>query len=122
MAVCERIRLSAWVLILVFSVLTLEVALNVQLTMELAQRIDALPKQPIFQPNLPCSSIPTRFVLAEPVCAQKLIESMNVTNVRVVSRQAFQAEMERQDEVIRNLTGRYGLGMDRNNRSMVGME
>ncbi len=82
-----------------------KVAMNVQLTMELAGRIDALPTQPIFKPNLPCGSIPTSFVVEAPVCAQKLIEAMNVTNVRVLSREAAKAEMERQDEVIRNLTG-----------------
>jgi hypothetical protein len=100
----ERIRLSCWVLILVFSVLTLAVALNVQLTMELADKIDALPEQTVFKPSLPCGAIPTRFVLDEPVCAQKLIESMNVTNVRILSREAAKAEMERQDEVLRSLT------------------
>jgi hypothetical protein len=80
------------------------VALNVQLTMKLAERIDALPTQPIFKPNLPCGAIPRRFISEEPVCAQKLLESMNVTNVRVLSRDAAKADMERQDEVARNLT------------------
>ena len=37
-------------------------------------------------PTLPCSAIPTRLVLEDPACAQKLLESMNVTNVRVKSR------------------------------------
>jgi len=33
--------------------------------------------------SLPCPAIPTRLVLEDPACAQKLIEAMNVTNVRI---------------------------------------
>ena len=35
--------------------------------------------------SLPCAAIPTRFVMEHPDCADKLIRSMNVTNVRVRS-------------------------------------
>ena len=34
-------------------------------------------------PSLPCAAIPTRFVMEHPDCADKLLMSMNVTNVRV---------------------------------------
>ena len=35
--------------------------------------------------SLPCAAIPTRFVVEHPDCADKLLRSMNVTNVRVRS-------------------------------------
>ena len=36
--------------------------------------------------TLPCAALPTRFVLESPECAQKLLDAMNVSKVRVVSR------------------------------------
>ena len=33
--------------------------------------------------SLPCAAIPTRFVVEHPDCADKLLRSMNVTNVRI---------------------------------------
>ena len=35
------------------------------------------------EPALPCAAVPTRFVVEHPECAQTLLESMNVTNVRI---------------------------------------
>ena len=33
----------------------------------------------------PCLAIPTKFILQEPECAEKLIQAANVSNVRVIS-------------------------------------
>ena len=38
-------------------------------------------------PSLPCAAVPTRFVTEHPECADKLLRSMNVTNVQIRSRQ-----------------------------------
>lgn len=35
--------------------------------------------------SLPCSAIPTRFVLEYQDCADKLIKAMNLTNVHIVA-------------------------------------
>ena len=35
--------------------------------------------------SLPCSAIPTRFVLEHPDCADKLVEAMNITKVHIVA-------------------------------------
>lgn len=35
--------------------------------------------------SLPCQALPMRFVMDEPECADKLINSMNLTNVRILS-------------------------------------
>lgn len=37
--------------------------------------------------SLPCQAVPIRFVMDEPECADKLLRSMNVSNVRVVARE-----------------------------------
>ena len=37
------------------------------------------------QKSLPCQSLPIRFVMDEPECADKLLRSMNVSNVRVLT-------------------------------------
>ena len=34
--------------------------------------------------SLPCSAIPTQFVIKEPLCADQLLRAMNVTNVRIL--------------------------------------
>ena len=34
--------------------------------------------------SLPCQAVPIRFVIDEPECADKLLRSMNVTNVHVL--------------------------------------
>ena len=36
--------------------------------------------------SLPCTAIPTQYVLEYPECADKLLRAMNVTNVRILSR------------------------------------
>jgi hypothetical protein len=35
---------------------------------------------------LPCAAIPRKFIQDDPRCANKLLESMNVTNVRITDR------------------------------------
>jgi hypothetical protein len=34
--------------------------------------------------SLPCQAVPIRFVMDEPECADRLLRSMNVSNVRVL--------------------------------------
>ena len=35
--------------------------------------------------TLPCGAIPSRYVMEEPVCTDKLLRAMNVSNVRVLA-------------------------------------
>ena len=37
----------------------------------------------------PCLAIPTRFILEEPQCAEKLIRAANVSGVRIVTKPAL---------------------------------
>lgn len=63
----------------------LVVAANLVLTLGLRRDIARLAQTTPKRPDLPCAAIPTRFVAQEPVCAQRLIEAMNITNVRVLT-------------------------------------
>ena len=36
--------------------------------------------------SLPCGAIPTQFVMDDPECADRLLKSMNITNVHILSR------------------------------------
>ena len=51
----------------------------------LDHNITRLLEEDITKYRLPCAAIPTRLVLDSPECAQKLLDSMNVVNVRVTS-------------------------------------
>jgi hypothetical protein len=61
---------------------------NALLTARVMTELKALAMTRGVSASLPCPAIPTRFVLEEPACAQKLLESMNVTNVHIREVQA----------------------------------
>ena len=65
--------------------LLLGVVANLLLTLKSNHDITMLNRVLPKRPDLPCAAIPTRFVAQEPLCAQKLIEAMNITNFRVVA-------------------------------------
>ena len=59
---------------------------NVLLTLKLCMDIQERQSSSQKRGPLPCGAIPTRFVIEEPECADKLLRSMNVTNVHVIRR------------------------------------
>ena len=69
---------STTLLILLLLLVLVGATANVMVMLKLRspQSCDAAP---------PCAAIPTRFVVEHPDCADKLLRSMNVTNVRVRS-------------------------------------
>jgi len=73
------------------------VVVDLVVTMRLAVDMQVSAPQVCMQPALPCGAIPTRFVLEEPECADKLLKSMNVTNVRVQPSQALWVEQMKPD-------------------------
>jgi hypothetical protein len=44
---------------------------------------------PTSKGSLPCGAVPTRFVIEEPECADRLLRSMNVTNVHILQESDF---------------------------------
>jgi hypothetical protein len=81
-----RAREYAILALLVLTLLGLLV--NSLLTAHVNAKLEAMAMSRGGSSALPCAAVPTRFVLEEPACAQKLLESMNVTNVRVGGAQA----------------------------------
>jgi hypothetical protein len=60
------------------------VVVNLIMTIGLAVDTRTSAARVLTQPSLPCGAIPTRFVMEEPECADRLLRLMNVTDVRVV--------------------------------------
>ena len=76
---------SIAVLMLILSVLTLiSVVANMVTTLKLASALSGAPR------SLPCAAVPTRLILEDPSCAQKLLDAMNVTNVRIQRGQTLE--------------------------------
>lgn len=73
-----------WLGLVILSVLILNVFYTIRLSTELKIKIAEVQRDK----SLPCAAIPTRYILQEPECANKLLRAMNVTNVRVVARDA----------------------------------
>ncbi len=75
------------------------VAANTMTTLKMAAGFKGAPP-----PSLPCGAVPTRLILEDPICAQKLLDSMNVTNVRIqpgetlASRQGNETRAQAQQE------------------------
>jgi len=63
----------------------LGLAANITLTLWIAAPLGELPSCLKPPRTLPCAALPTSFILQEPRCADKLLQAVNVTNVRVVA-------------------------------------
>ena len=85
-------RKSKWIALLMVLILT-GLFINAIMTARLNSRLDIVALC-IQKKHLPCAAIPTRYVMDEPECADKLLRAMNVTNVRILPRNGTLAEME----------------------------
>ncbi len=81
----------AALLLLILIALVVDWALLLRLNENVARLAD----DGIRPDALSCAALPTRFVLDSPECAQKLLEAMNVTNVRVLAREKWANETRR---------------------------
>ena len=59
---------------------------NLVMTIKVSQDIKVISAIPPKPRSLPCESIPVRFALDHPDCVNELLDDMNVTNVRFLSR------------------------------------
>lgn len=73
-----------WVLATLLTLILIALALDLVLLLRIRAEMTSLSDGRTRGGDLPCAALPTRFVLDEPECAQKLLEAMNVSNVRVV--------------------------------------
>ena len=65
---------------------TIGLAIDVALMYRTCLAVKALGECPAHRRLLPCEAIPIRFVLDDPVCADRLLRAMNVTNVGVIEK------------------------------------
>ena len=68
------------VLVLILLAVTIDMATTVRLSRTLTDTCQQS------RPSLPCAAIPRQFIADDPICADKLLRSMNVTNVRILQR------------------------------------
>ncbi len=64
---------------------------NLLVTLKLAKTTNCL-KLSQQNKRLPCEAIPTRFVLEDPECADKLVRTMDLDNVRIRKSDIVEAE------------------------------
>ena len=69
---------------MLFLMLVLVVA-NLRTSFEVRRKLDSLAEQRLGKTCLPLPSVPLRLIHEDPVCAQRVLEAMNVTNVRVIA-------------------------------------
>ncbi len=79
----KRMRAHEYATLALLLLMFLGSLANALLTARIMTEVKALAMNRSAPSALPCAAIPKLFVLEEPACAQKLLESMNVTNVRV---------------------------------------
>jgi hypothetical protein len=78
-------RPRAWKTAALLLLILFGVAANVVVTLKLSEQVRSIQQAQPQRPGLPCPAIPTRLILEDPECAQKLLMVMNVTNVRVLA-------------------------------------
>ena len=61
---------------------------NVLVIAKLALGLERLKSCQHKRESLPCQAVPVSFVMDEPECADKLLRTMNVTNVRILPADA----------------------------------
>ena len=64
--------------------LVIGLLVNLVLATTLTHRVDKLAATPEAPRPLSCQAIPTKLILEDPACADKLLRAMNVANVRVL--------------------------------------
>jgi len=59
-------------------------------------------KCPVKSKSLPCEAMPIKFALDNPDCANKLLEAMNVTNVKILPKNSTNTVIEQVRAKLRN--------------------
>ena len=75
-----RINWQVIIILCVLCLLIINTFISAKVVLKLKELQASYPKRE----QLPCGAVPTRFVIEEPECDDKLLRSMNVTNVRIL--------------------------------------
>ena len=78
----KKVAFQKILTVCIFVILMINIILIAKIALDL-KRLKSCQNQ---RESLPCQAVPIRFVMDEPECADKLLKSMNVTNVRVLPR------------------------------------
>ncbi len=79
-----KIENKKWIVLGILQVLILiGLVVDLALTWRLTTSVDEPDERYRATNALPCPAVPTRLILDNPTCAQALLESMNVSNVRI---------------------------------------
>lgn len=92
----------AWGTVVLLLLILLGVAANILLTLKLRGQIRSFQQVQLRRPDLSRAAIPTRLILEDPACAQKLLTVMNVTNVRVLTDGAKSPPLDAQSSAADN--------------------
>ena len=78
--------------------------INIVMTTKLSVDIQKSQPSSVQREPLPCKAIPVQFVIEEPVCADKLLRTMNVTNVHILPNRALGSLLNRTSFRLQNLS------------------
>ena len=101
-------QIVQWLSLALLAMVVVALGANMQVMMKIDKKVNKLTSCRLSKSTIPLASIPMRLITEDPICAQKLLESMNVTNVRVLSNTS---QLHRLDERmmarLRNLSFPY---------------
>lgn len=81
--------------IVLIVILLIGVAFDLYSFARLSGKLDQVIAEQVAMRRFPCEKIPTQLILEEPVCVQKLLNLMNITNFRVVTNESRLGDSDR---------------------------
>ncbi len=91
-------RLLPWLFVVLLGIAVVILIADLQASMKAAARIEQLASREQGCTCLPLPSLPLQLIHEDPRCAQRIIEMMDVTNVRVVANLSQVAELDPEHE------------------------
>ena len=78
-------QIAQWLSLALLALMAVALMANLQVIMKLDEKVNKLTSCRLSGNSIPLAGIPMRLITRDPICAQKLLESMNITNVRVLA-------------------------------------
>jgi len=79
----QQEKIVQWLSLAVLALMAVTLCANMLLMMRVERQVNALSSCRVAGNTIPLAGIPMRLITESPICAQKLLELMNVTNVRI---------------------------------------
>ena len=98
-------QIVQWLSVALLSMMVVAFGANMQVMMKIDKKVNQLTSCRLSRSTIPLASIPMRLITEDPICAQKLLEVMNVSNVQVLSNASqLRGLDERMKARLRNLS------------------